>query len=230
MREFFRFERRDALMFAICALVYTAIFFVWTVLPLVPTDTGSVSLADTDAIAAGVPLFGDLPTQSVSKMVITGALYLLALAYGLLAAGSPEERRALPQLLIFSVVTFLAWLALNFWVVSGFINSPATLLYGGASIVLLVAWGVLIARGVATIHDALARFLVRFGLALALFISIVQIVAVLTPNWRSPTQGIPVLYAMTLNALVGIFIAGVGGNMLWRERRAQVLAAGARKR
>jgi hypothetical protein len=53
---------------------------------------------------------------------------------------------------------------------------------------------------------------------------------VLTPNWRSPTQGIPVLYTMTLNGLVGVFIAGFGGNMLWRERRAQVLAAGARRR
>jgi hypothetical protein len=57
----------------------------------------------------------------------------------------------------------------------------------------------------------------------------VQLVALLTPEWRSPTQGIPVLYTMTLNALVGMILAGVGGNMLWRERRAQVLA-GAKKR
>jgi hypothetical protein len=35
---------------------------------------------------------------------------------------------------------------------------------------------------------------------------------------------------MTLNALVGLFLAGAGGNMLWRERRAQVLAAGAKRR
>jgi hypothetical protein len=79
-------------------------------------------------------------------------------------------------------------------------------------------------------HDPLARFLVRFGLGLSLFVTIVQLVAVLTPEWRSPTQGIPVLYTMTLNALVGVFLAGFGGNMLWRERRAQVLAAAAKRR
>jgi hypothetical protein len=39
-----------------------------------------------------------------------------------------------------------------------------------------------------------------------------------------------VLFTMTLNALVGLFLAGSGGNMLWRERRAQVLAAGTKKR
>jgi hypothetical protein len=78
-------------------------------------------------------------------------------------------------------------------------------------------------------HDATAVFLVCFGLGLTLFITIVQLVALLTPEWRSPTQGIPVLYTMTLNALVGMILAGVGGNMLWRERRAQVLA-GAKKR
>lgn len=226
MRDFFRFERRDLILFLVCAVVYALIFFVWTVLPI----SGNLSLADTDAIAAGVPVLGELPTQSVSKLVVTAALYLLSLAYGLLSAASSEDRRALGQLLVISVLTFLAWLALNFWVVSGFLNSPATLLYGGASVVLLAVWAGAMARGVTTIHDALARFMVRFGLALALFITIVQLVAVLTPEWRSPTQGIPVLYTLTLNALVGVFIAGFGGNMLWRERRAQVLAAGAKKR
>ncbi|HNP88122.1 MAG TPA: hypothetical protein PKK78_18435 [Kouleothrix sp.] len=226
MREFFRFERRDLLWFVVCAVVYAAIFFVWTVAPL----NGDTSLADTDAIAAGMPLIGDLPTQSVSKLVVSAALYALALIYALLAATSPEERRALPLLLGISVLTFLGWMMLNFWIVSGFLNSPATLVYGGASIVLLVAWGVALSFGVGQIHDQLARFLVRFGLALSLFITIVQIVALLTPDWRSPTQGIPVLYTMTLNALVGIFLAGIGGNMLWRERRVQVLAAGAKKR
>ena len=226
MRDFFGVNRRDLVLFVVCAVIYTVIFFAWTVIPL----AGDRSLADTDAIAAGIPVLGDLPTQSVSKLVVTGALYLMALVYGLVSATTPEERRVLPQLVIISILTFLGWMALNFWIVSGFLNSPSTLLYGGASIVLLLAWGAFLGRGVVTIHDPLARFLVRFGLALGVFITIVQLVAVLTPEWRSPTQGIPVLYTMTLNALVGVFLAGFGGNMLWRERRAQVLTAGAKRR
>lgn len=214
------------ILFLVCAVIYTVLFFVWTVLPL----NGDLSLADTDAIAAGIPLLGELPTQSVSKIVVSALLYLLAIAYALLGATSPEERRALPQLLIISVLTFLAWMVLNFWVVSGFLNSTGVLLYGAASVVLLVAWAVSLARGVMTIHDALARFMVRFGLALALYITVVQLVVLLTPGWRTPTQGIPVLFALTLHALVGVFIAGFGGNMLWRDRRAETLAAGAKKR
>jgi predicted secreted protein len=226
MRDFIRMNRKDVVLFAACAVIYLVIWLLWIVLPL----AGDRSLADTDAVAAGIPVLGDLPTQSVSKLVVTGALYAMALIYALVSASSPEERRVFPQLITIAVLTFLGWMSLNFWVVSGFLNSPSTLLYGGASIVLLLAWGVFLGRGVAMIHDPLARFLMRFGLGLALFVTIVQLVSVLTPNWRSPTQGIPVLYTMTLNALVGVFIAGVGGNMLWRERRAQVLAAGARRR
>ena len=226
MREFFRVDRKDLVLFLICALVYVLIFFLWTVAPLV----GGVSLGDTDAVAAGIPLLGDLPTQSVSKLVITSALYLLALVYALLSATTPEERRAFPQLLVISVLTFLAWMVLNFWVVSGFLNSPSTLLYGGAAIVLLVAWGVVLARGIGRVHDPLARFMVRFGMALSMFITIVQLIAVLTPEWRSPTQGIPVLYTLTLNGLIGLFIAGVGGNMLWRERRTQMMATAGKRR
>jgi hypothetical protein len=226
MRDFLRMNRKDVVLFAVCTIVYLVIWFLWTVVPL----AGDRSLADTDAVAAGIPLLGDLPTQSVSKLVVAGALYAMSLIYALVSATSPEERRAFPQLIIIAVLSFLGWMALNFWIVSGFLNSPSTLLYGGASIVLLVAWGAFMGRGVTTIHDPLARFMMRFGLGLALFITIVQLVSVLTPNWRSPTQGIPVLYTMTLNALVGVFIAGFGGNMLWRERRAQVLAPGARRR
>jgi hypothetical protein len=226
MRDFIRMNRKDVVLFAACAIVYLLIWLLWTVIPL----AGDRSLSDTDAVAAGIPVLGDLPTQSVSKLVVTGALYFMSLVYALISASSPEERRVFPQLIILAVLTFLGWMALNFWIVSGFLNSPSTLVYGGASIVLLVAWGAFMGRGVATIHDQLARFMMRFGLGLALFITIVQLVSVLTPNWRSPTQGIPVLYTMTLNALVGVFIAGFGGNMLWRERRAQVLAAGTRKR
>jgi hypothetical protein len=224
MRNFFRENRTDAILFAACALAFVLIWLLWTV-PLF-----GASPAETDNVAAGIPLLGALPTQSVSKLVITGALYLVSIAYALLSLASSSYRRALPQFVGLGVLTFLAWIMLNFWVASGFLNSPATLIYGALSVVLLVFWGGALMRFIATQHDAMALFLVRLGLGLSVFISIVQVVALLTPEWRSPTQGIPVLYTMTLNALVGLFLAGVGGNMLWRERRAQVLAAASRRR
>ena len=160
----------------------------------------------------------------------SAALYVMSIIYALVMVASGKYRTALPQMAILGLLSFLGWIALNYWVISGFLNSPSVLIYGAASVVLLVVWGGFLARSVATQHDATAQFLVCFGLGLSLFITIVQLIAVLTPDWRTPTQGIPVLYTMTLNALVGIFLAGAGGNMLWRERRAQVLAAGAKRR
>jgi hypothetical protein len=226
MREFLRFERRELLIFGLCALLYVVIWLAWTVLPL----AGGQSIADIDSPFGGVPLIGELPQQSVSKLVITAALYLVSIVYALVMVATSKHRAALPQMVILGVLSLLGWIALNYWVISGFLNSPSVLLYGAASIVLLLVWGAFLARAIVTAHDATALFLVCFGLGLSLFITIVQLIALLTPDWRTPTQGIPVLYTMTLNALVGLFFAGAGGNMLWRERRAQVLAAGARKR
>jgi hypothetical protein len=226
MREFFRFERRELIIFLVCALAFVAIWLLWTVLPL----ADGVSIADADSPFRGAPLVGELPQQSVSKLVITIALYLVSIIYALVMIATGKQRAALPQMAILGLLSFLGWVALNYWVISGFLNSPSVLLYGAASVVLLVVWGGFLARSVATQHDATAQFLVCFGLGLTLFITIVQLIAVLTPDWRTPTQGIPVLYTMTLNALVGLFLAGAGGNMLWRERRAQVLAAGAKRR
>ena len=226
MRDFLRFERRELLVFGICALLYVAIWLVWTVLPL----AGGQSIADIDSPFGGIPLIGELPQQSISKLVITAALYLVSIIYALVMVATSKHRAALPQMVILGLLTFLGWIALNYWVISGFLNSPSVLVYGAASVVLLLVWGGFLARSVATQHDATALFLVCFGLGLTLFITIVQLIALLTPDWRTPTQGVPVLYTMTLNALVGLFLAGSGGNMLWRERRAQVLAAGAKKR
>jgi hypothetical protein len=226
MRDFLRNNRSSTVLFVICAVAYVVIWALWTIVPL----NGGLSLADTDNIAAGIPVIGALPTQSVSKLVITAMLYLLSIIYALLSLGGSEHRRALPLFVGLGALTFLAWVMLNFWVISGFLNSPATILYGGLSIVLLAVWAGGVMRFVATEHDAMALFMVRVGLGLSVFVTIVQIVALLTPNWRTPTQGIPVLYTMTLNALLGLFLAGFGGNMLWRERRAQVLAAGTKRR
>lgn len=226
MRDFLHYERRDLVIFGACALAYVAIWLLWTVLPL----AGGQSIADIDSPFRGVPLIGELPQQSVSKLVITAALYLMSIVYALVMIATSKHRAALPQMAILGLLSFLGWVTLNYWVISGFLNSPSVLLYGAASVVLLLVWGAFLARSVATQHDATALFLVCFGLGLTLFITIVQLIALLTPDWRTPTQGIPVLYTMTLNALVGLFLAGAGGNMLWRERRAQVLAAGAKKR
>jgi hypothetical protein len=226
MRDFLRFERRELIIFLACAVIYVLIWLAWTVLPL----AGGRSIADIDSPFGGLPLIGELPQQSVSKLVITTALYLMSIVYALTMVATGKHRGALPQMAILGALSFLGWIALNYWVISGFLNSPSVLLYGAASVVLLLAWGVFLARSIVAEHDATALFLVCFGLGLTLFITIVQLIALLTPEWRTPTQGIPVLYTMTLNALVGLFLAGVGGNMLWRERRAQMLAVGARRR
>ena len=226
MRDFLRFERRELIIFLVCALAYVAIWLVWTVLPL----AGSESIADIDSPFRGAPLIGELPQQSISKLVITTALYLMSIIYALVMVATSKQRAALPQMAILGLLSFLGWVALNYWVISGFLNSPSVLLYGAVSVVLLLVWAIFLARFVATKHDATAVFLVCFGLGLTWFITIVQLIALLTPDWRTPTQGIPVLYTMTLNALVGLFLAGSGGNMLWRERRMQVLAAGSKKR
>jgi hypothetical protein len=225
MRDFFRNNRADSILFAICAVAYIAVWALWTIAPL----NGGHSLADTDNVAAGIPIISVLPTQSVSKLVITSALYALAIVYALLSLAGSSFRRVLPQFVGFGVLTFLAWGMLNFWVISGFLNSPDAVIYGIITVVLLAVWLGGLMRFVSVEHDATALFLVRLGLGMSMFITIVQLISTVTPGWRSPTQGIPVLYTMTLNALVGLFLAGVGGNMLWRERRAQVLAAGRRR-
>jgi len=181
MRDFFRFERRDLIIFGACALGYVAIWLLWTVLPL----AGGQSIADIDSPFGGVPLIGELPQQSVSKLVMTAALYLVSVVYGLVMVATSKHRAALPQMAILGVLSFLGWVALNYWVISGFLNSPSVLLYGAVAVILLLVWAVFLARAVATQHDATALFLVCFGLGLTWFITIAQLIALLTPDWRS---------------------------------------------
>lgn len=242
MQNSSNFDRREALLFVICTVLYALICFGWLAFPVVATAEGTVSLADSDmsfvrgtidsaGVASGaVPLLGELPPQSISKLVVSAGLYLVALVYGLLVIATSTHRTALMPIFGIGVLTFLAWSMLNFWVIAGFLNANAVLVYGALSIVLLLAWGGGVMSFVSRYHDAMAVFMVRYGLGLALFSTIVQVVAVLTPEWRSPTQGVPVLYNLTFNALVGIFIAGVGGNMLWRERRQELLTAASKRR
>jgi hypothetical protein len=232
MRKIFGVELRDAIPFIVCALIYAALTFFWLVVPTIDTPNGLVSIADSNMpfIRGVIPYLGDLPPQSISKVFVTATLYLMALVYALWSLAASEYRRELPRFIGLSVLTFLAWMALNFWVIAGFLNSPDVLLFGGAAVVLLIIWGGGVMRFVSQSHDPMALFMTRFGLGLAAFITIVQVIAVVTSAWRSPTQGVPVLYTLTFNGLVGIFLAGVGGNMLWRERRAQVLAAASKRR
>src|SRR5262245_15590219 len=138
MRDFLRFERREVIIFLACALVYVLIWLLWTVLPL----AGGSSIADLDSPFSGLPLIGDLPQQSVSKLVMTSALYLVSIVYALVMIATGKHRAALPQMAILGVLSFLGWVALNYWVISGFLNSPSAVLYGAVSVVLLLAWGV----------------------------------------------------------------------------------------
>lgn len=221
MRTLFGIDRRELILFVVCALGYAVIVFGWNL-------SGTADDPSMSFIRGTIPVIGDLPPQSVSKFVVTVGLYLMALIYGLLEIATGPYRRSLPQIVGIGVLTFLAWTALNYWVIAGFLNT--SIVYGVVAVVLLIIWFGGVMRFVSAQHDPMAAFLVRYGLGLSAFITIVQLVAILTPNWRSPTQGVPVLYTLTFNALVGVFIAGVGGNMLWRERREEVLAAGRRKR
>ena len=232
MRKIFGVELRDAIPFIVCAAIYVVLTFVWLVVPLVGSADGRlVSIADSDMpFFRGLPLIGDLPPQSISRLVVSALLYIVALVYALWSLIVGGHGRTLPMFVGLSVLTFAAWMALNYWVIAGFLSSPNVLLFGGAAVVLLIIWGGGVMRFVSTDHDPMALFMVRLGLGLAAFISIVQVVALVTPEWRSPTQGVPVLYTLTFNGFVGVFLAGAGGNMLWRERRAQVLAAGSRRR
>jgi hypothetical protein len=232
MRKIFGVDLRDAIPFIVCALIFIGLNAIWLAVPLIDTPIGPVSIADSDMsfIRGVVPVVGDLPPQSISRFFVTATLYLMALVYGLWSLAASEYRRYLLPFLGLSAVTFLAWIALNYWVIAGFLNSPNTVLNGVLAIVLLIVWMGGVLSFLSRLHDPLALFLVRFGIGLATFITIVQVLAVATPDWRSPTQGIPVLYTMTLNALVGIFLAGAGGNMLWRERRMEALAAGRKRR
>jgi hypothetical protein len=222
MRTIFGVKPNEVILFAVCLAIYLVIVFGW--------NLGGPAESNMSLIRDSVPVIGELPPQSISKLVIATALYLMSTIYALASIGATEYRRYLPQFVVLGVLTFLGWVALNFWVISGFLNANATVIYGAAAIVLLIAWGGLLMRSISQQHDATALFLVRFGLALSSFIAIAQLLALFTPEWRSPTQGIPLLYTLTLNAMVGMFLAGGGANMLWRERREQALAVGRKKR
>jgi hypothetical protein len=229
MRKIFGVELREAIPFLVCLAIYVALSVVWLVIPTVANPNGRVvSIADSEMLF--MRGMSELPPQSISRFFVTATLFLVALLYALWSLLISEHRRYLVQFIGLSAITFLAWGALNYWVIAGFLNSPSTLLNSVITVVLLAVWMGALSFFMSRLHDPLALFLVRFGIGLATFITIVQVILVVTEGWRSPTQGIPVLYTLTLNGLVGVFLAGAGGNMLWRERRLEALAAGRKRR
>jgi hypothetical protein len=134
----------------------------------------------------------------------------------------------------------IAYLALQFWwtlymvAVNGVEQdeSKLALLFGLTGITLvyaivstIVAWR----SGDQGEHPA-ALFLMKLGLAMTIYISVGQIAAVVTPAWRTPTQGIPVMYTLTLAGFIGLTLAGIGANMAWRDRRMTFLSDGAKKK
>ncbi len=77
-------------------------------------------------------------------------------------------------------------------------------------------------------RENIAGFLMRAGVALMVFSSVGQIASVFVPaaKWTLPAEGIPVMRTLTIAVSLGIFLAGVGGNMTWGQgRREEFLAA-----
>ncbi len=199
MRTFFGIKPNEVILFLICLIVYVAIVFIW--------NLSGIASSNMSFIKDNAPaVISDLPPQSISKLVVTSSLYLMALAYALVSVAMSPYRERLLQIAWIGVLTFVAWVALNYWVIAGFLNS--SILYGVAAVVLLIVWGGGVMRFVAQLHDPMALFLVRFGLGLSLFITIVQIATVLydvvasllpvlpTFEWRSPVNGVPILYTL----------------------------------
>ncbi len=74
----------------------------------------------------------------------------------------------------------------------------------------------------------IAGFLMRTGVAMMVYSSVGQIVAIFIPaaHWTLPAEGIPVMRTLTIAVSLGIFLAGIGGNMAWgKGRREEFLAA-----
>lgn len=113
------------------------------------------------------------------------------------------------------------------------VNNMAMLLFALVTSLIYAVLGAAIGgkiEGVST----LAAFLMRSGVALMLYTCVGQIAAVFVPAafWTYPTEGIPVMHTLTVCVSLGIFLAGIGGNMVWvGERREAFLAeAGGKKK
>jgi hypothetical protein len=80
----------------------------------------------------------------------------------------------------------------------------------------------------------IAGFLMRTGVAMMIYSSAGQIIAVFIPaaHWTLPAEGIPVMRTLTIAVSLGIFLAGIGGNMAWGNGRREAFfaATGGQKR
>lgn len=113
------------------------------------------------------------------------------------------------------------------------INNMAMLLFALATSLVYAILGTAVGGKIEG-ASALAAFLMRIGVALMIYTCVGQIASVFVPAafWTYPTEGIPVMRALTIAVSLGIFLAGIGGNMVWvGERREAFLAqAGGKKK
>jgi hypothetical protein len=113
------------------------------------------------------------------------------------------------------------------------VNNNAILLVAVATTVIYAVLGMALRLKEIKV-SLIAQFLIRLGIAMMVFTSVGQIVSVFVPaaKWALPTEGIPVMRTYTIVASVGMFLAGVGGNMAWGSGRRQAFIAetGGRKR
>ncbi|MCG8350626.1 MAG: hypothetical protein MI924_22890 [Chloroflexales bacterium] len=134
----------------------------------------------------------------------------------------------------------VAYLALQFWWilfmvgVNGAEQNPSkmVLLFGltGITLVYTIISTILAWRSSDQGERPVALFLMKLGLAMTIYISVGQIAAVATPAWRTPTQGIPVMYTLTMAGFIGLTLAGIGANMAWRDRRMTFLSERSKKK
>jgi hypothetical protein len=106
------------------------------------------------------------------------------------------------------------------------INNMAILLFVLATSLLYAVIGSVIGGKTEGVSP-LASFLMRIGVALMIFSSVGQVASVFVPTafWTYPAEGIPVLRTLTIAVSLGIFLAGVGGNMVWVGERRQAFFA-----
>jgi len=154
-------------------------------------------------------MFGVKPIEAILFVLLAGVYTGLQLWWAIAAAQNPGG--ILPSLADQNPTT---------------INNAAIVLFTLVTSLLYAVIGILM--GMKDSPRPIAGFLMRAGVALMVFSSVGQIASVFVPaaRWTLPTEGIPVMHNLTIAVSVGIFLAGIGGNMAWGQgKREEFLAA-----